>query len=167
MMVFLSFFCWLQKEINDPFPPFQQQPRTTQPIGSATHLDLKLHSKVLIQFPPWEEIRRRVRQMQGIKKKQTTIPKNPSRKKTGRMTFTSFMFKGKKRCTCLFLFGKIKWLQMDLFFPFPTHPGTKNTLLNMVGTKKSACNLKRFNKKKSDRCQPQYSTVHLRFHDLL
>lgn len=50
-------FLWLQKEINDPFPPFQQQPTTTQPFDStATHLDWKLHSKVLIQFPPWEEI---------------------------------------------------------------------------------------------------------------
>ena len=142
------------------YDAFQQQPTTTQPFGSVTHLDWKLHSKVLIQFPPWEEIRRRIRHV-----KKRRFPKIHPGKNRSNDICISCMFKGKKKCTCLFVFGKIKWLQMDLFFPFPTHPGTKNTLLNMVGTKKSACILKQF--KKNDRFQPQYSTLHLRFHDLL
>ena len=159
---FSQFFLLASKRNQRPFPPFQQRPTTTQPFGSVTDLDSKLHSKVLIQFPPWRRSRRRIRHVKKNGDSQKSIPK----KNRSNDIYISFMFKGKKRCTCLFLFGKIKWLQMDLFFPFPTHPGTKNTLLNMVGTKKSACNLKQF-KNKWPLSTTIYSTVHLRFHDLL
>lgn len=110
---FSAFFVGFQKKIHDPFPPFQQQPTTTQPFGSVTHLDWKLHSKVLIQFPPWEEMNGGEFAMW----KKRRFPKIHPEKNRSNDIYIIYMFKGKKRCTCLFLFGKIKWLQMDLFVP--------------------------------------------------